>query len=144
MTQETLRSSDEELASTSLRAVRFIGVTVVTASLGQLLIFMFFAGFGWAAVVSNAVAVLIVAVVGFTLSLRFVWIASDARFRTRQITVFFLMSILGLVVSTAMVRLVASRLDHVLAANIGSFLGYGIAWLMRFVVLDRYVFRRGG
>ncbi len=116
-------------------------MTVITAGLGQFLILLFFAGFGWPAVVANAVAVLIVAIVGFILSLKFVWVGSDPSARTMQIGAFFAMSVLGLLVSTATVRFVTERVDHVLAANVGSFLGYGIAWLMRFFVLDRVIFR---
>ena len=108
--------------------------------LGQVLIFLFFAGFGWPALVANAVAVLMVAVVGFTLSVRFVWVDSDPSERTLQVTVFVAMSVLGLLASSAAVQFVSVRIDHVLAANLGSFLGYGVAWLVRFLVLDRFVF----
>lgn len=123
------------------RAVRFLGVTLVTAGLGQSLILLFFAGFEWPALVANAAAVVIVGVVGFYLSLRFVWTNSDESARTLQMGAFMLMTGLGLVISTVTVSLVTERIDHVLAANIGSFLGYGVAWLMRFAVLDRVIFR---
>ena len=123
------------------RAVRFLGVTVVTAGLGQALILLFFGGFDWPPLVANAVAVFLVGVVGFLLSLRFVWTESDETARGMQITVFMVMTLLGLVISSVTVRYVTQRLDHVLAANIGSFIGYGVAWLLRFAVLDRVVFR---
>lgn len=127
-------------SSTRSRAIRFLGITVVTAALGQLLIFTFFAILGWPALLANATAVLIVAVVGFFLSLRFVWVDADPNDRALQISVFLGMSVLGLLVSSAAVHLVTLRIDHVLAANLGSFLGYGIAWLVRFFVLDRVIF----
>ena len=115
-------------------------MTVVTAGLGQALILLFFGGFDWPPLVANAVAVLLVGVVGFVLSLRFVWTDSDESARAMQITVYMAMTLLGLLISSITVRFVTQRLDHVLAANIGSFAGYGLAWLLRFGVLERVVF----
>ena len=123
-----------------VRAVRFLGVTVLTASLGQALIYLFFVGFDWDPLVANGVAVAIVAVVGFFLSLRFVWTGPAAIARNTQALIFVLMSFVGLVISSVTVRIVTNAWDHDLAANVGSFFGYGVAWALRFFVLDRYVF----
>lgn len=120
--------------------MRFLGVTVVTAGLGQTLILLFYGGFDWPPLLANAVAVSLVGVVGFVLSLRFVWTESDETARGMQMTVFMAMTLLGLVISSITVQFVTQRLEHVLAANLGSFAGYGVAWLLRFAVLDRVVF----
>lgn len=140
--QETTISNEASEQGARTRALRFLGVTVLTAALGQILILAFFAGLGWPAVVANAVAVVAVMVVGFALSITFVWVDSNPADRRTQIVAFILLGLVGLVLSTAMVGLVTSRLDHVLAANIGSFAGYGVAWVLRFLVLDRYIFQR--
>lgn len=130
-----------DLRAASQRATRFLGVTVVTAVLGQALIFIFFGLLGWHALVSNGVAVLVVAVVGFFLSLRFVWTEVSTHPRSVQAAAFVGTAVVGLVISTLTVGFVTARVDHVLAANLGSFLGYGMAWVARFVILDRVIFR---
>ena len=84
-----------------------------------------------------------VAVVGFFLSLTYVWTESAAHSRTVQAAAFLVTAIFGLVISTLTVRFVTARVDHVLAANIGSFLGYGVAWVLRFALLDRVIFKVG-
>lgn len=106
-----------------------------------MLILFFFAGLSWPALMANAVAVIFVAIAGFTLSLKYVWTDSDPSARTLQISVFVAMSVLGLVISSITVRMITTQWDHFLSANVGSFLGYGIAWALRFAVLDRFVFR---
>lgn len=123
------------------RALRFVGVTVVTALLGQFLIFTFFVGLRWPALVSNAVAVAVVAAVGFVLSIRFVWTEADEQARTGQAAAFMASSFLGLLISSICVAVVTTATPHPLGANLGSFVGYGIAWGIRFLLLDRVVFR---
>ncbi len=122
------------------RALRFLAVTCVTASLGQMLIFVFFALLGWSGLAANATAVACVAVVGLFLSLRFVWRRPDGKVETNHVVMYFVMTAIGLVLSSITVELVTSRLDSILAANIGSIAGYGLAWGLRFIVLDRLVF----
>lgn len=141
--QEYDVSPARDLRSALSRAARFLGVTVITAGLGQVLIFVFFAVLGWQAVIANGVAVVAVAVVGFFLSLTYVWTESAAHSRTVQAAAFLVTAIFGLVISTLTVRFVTARVDHVLAANIGSFLGYGVAWVLRFALLDRVIFKVG-
>lgn len=123
------------------RATRFLGTTVVTASLGQVLILVFYRGFGWPALFANAVAVIVVAIVGFLLSIRFVWTDSRDDSRRSQMAAYLVISLIGLVISTLTVKFVTERVDQWFAANAGSFLGYGLAWMLRFLVLDRFVFR---
>ena len=131
---------ESEMHAAPIRAARFLGVTVVTASLGQLLIFVFFGVLGWEPIVANGVAALIVAVVGFQLSLRFVWTGPTTTARNTQVMAFVLMNVVGLAISTLTVRGITSSWDDELAANAGSLVGYGIVWALRFVVLDRLVF----
>lgn len=130
------------LDSTSVagRASRFAAVTVITATLGQVLIFLFFGILGWNPILSNVIAVLIVAIVGFVISTRFVWTDASPENRRSQIAAFVGSALLGLVVSTLAIQFVTSRVDHALAANIGSAAGYGLVWILRFGVLERYVF----
>ena len=124
------------------RASRFLAVTLVTAMLGQVLLFFLFGVLGWNPIIANVVAVVIVAIVGFILSTRYVWTGESSHSRRSQIGAFVGSALLGLLISTLSIHLVTERLDHALAANIGSAAGYGFVWILRFGLLETYVFRR--
>ena len=128
-------------ATVSGRASRFVAVTLVTATLGQVLLFIFFGVLAWNPIIANVVAVVIVAIVGFVLSIRYVWTEGSSHSRRSQIGAFVGSALLGLAISTLSIQFVTARLDHALAANIGSGAGYGFVWILRFGVLERFVFR---
>lgn len=123
------------------RASRFVAVTLVTATLGQVLLFVFFGLLGWNPIIANVVAVVIVAIAGFVLSIRYIWTEESSHSRRSQIGAFVGSALLGLAISTLSIQFVTARLDHALAANIGSAAGYGFVWILRFGVLETYVFR---
>jgi len=75
------------------------------------------------------------------MSVRFVWPKSEAASRRMQIVVFVLLSVLGLIVSTVLASLLSRASDHALAPNIGSTAGFGLVWVIRFLILDKTVFR---
>ncbi len=129
-------------ATVSGRASRFVAVTLVTATLGQILLFLFFGVLGWNPIIANVFAVVAVAIVGYVLSIRYVWTGQSSHSRKSQISAFVGSALLGLLISTLSVQLVTARLDHAFAANIGSAAGYGLVWILRFGVLETYVFRR--
>ncbi len=131
-------------APTALRVQRYVSISVVTALVGQFAIFVFHWGIGLSAVLSNAMAALVVAVVGFVLSTRFVWSSDPVRRYRVEVPAFFAMSLLGLVVSSVLVALVASWTDWRVAVNAASAASYGLVWVARFLVLDRVVFARKG
>lgn len=133
------RAFDSETVSG--RAYRFVAVTLVTATLGQLLLFLFFGVLGWNPIIANVIAVVIVAIVGFILSIRYVWTEESSHSRKSQISAFVGSALLGLAISTLSIQFVTARLDHALAANIGSAAGYGVVWILRFGILETYVFR---
>ncbi len=123
-----------------VRAVRFFLSTGAAAVVGQLVLFVLFELAGWHAIPANAVAVGIGTALAFVLSVRYVW-STAASSRRSQMIVFASLSILGLVVSTVLAGITSRVWDHALAANVGSTAGFGLVWIVRFLILDQTVFR---
>lgn len=122
------------------RILRFASVSAVTAPLGQLCIFLLYNTAELNGVLANGIAVLIVSVVGYVLSINFVWPSDPTRRLRYEVPMFWMVSATGFVVSTAIVAVAVAISDHPLTVNIASAASYGVVWTARFVVLDRHVF----
>lgn len=121
------------------RATRFLATSGISALTGQALLFAFFNGLDLSAIVANIIAFSIGALVGFKLAVRFVWVSEgDNR---SEFLPFITLSALGLVLSTLLAHVVSEAWAHALAANVGSVTGFGVVWVLRFVVLDTVIFR---
>lgn len=127
----------------SVRVQRFGLVSLGTASLGQATILLLHAGWGVGAVLANALAAGLVSVVGYLLCTRFVWSSDRARRYTVELPGFVFSSLLGLGLSTVTVAAATHVSSHPLLPNIASAVGFGLAWVVRFAVLDVLVFVRG-
>lgn len=126
------------LPDVAIRATRFLGVTVVTAPIGQVLIFLFFAVLGIPGVAANAFALLLITGANLWLSAKFIWALEDAETMHRYVVVFVLMSLVSLLMSSIGVAIAVNTSSSSFAANIGSLAGYGVGFVLRFLVLDRY------
>ena len=123
------------------RAARFASITVITATLGQTLIFVLYNSLGLPGVLANGLAVVAVTAVGYLLCTRYVWSSDPVRRARFELPVFWSLYVLGFVVSTIAVALATTYSDHPLVVNVASAVSYLVVWAFRFLVLDRYVFR---
>jgi hypothetical protein len=76
-----------------------------------------------------------------------VWAQNGERSVLRQAVPYFILSLVGLVVSTIAVHIAwdatshSSRLVHTSAAELAYLAAYGSFWLVQFVLCDRVLFR---
>lgn len=120
--------------------VRYAAVSAVGVVITQALLLLAFGGFGWSAVTSNLFAVSVASVPVFVLNRAWVWGKTDRVSHLRETLPFWVMTLLGLGVSTVCVAVAASVNDAwyiVSAANIG---GFGLVWIAKFVVLEKVLF----
>jgi putative flippase GtrA len=133
-------------SSTVRRFIRYGSVSAISTgtSLAVLGLLVFV---GWPATVSNVLATAVGTVPSFELNRRWVWVQGEQRSWVHQVLPYCLLSLAGLVVSTAAVHVAAdathasSRLVHtgaVEGANLGA---YGALWLIQFALCDRVLFR---
>lgn len=95
---------------------------------------------GW----SNVVAVSCACVPSYTLSRKWIWRSDGPVAVWREAVPFWMLTLLGLAVSTVVVHWLAVSWDNPLAANVGNIGTFGGLWVVRFLILDRLLFRRLG
>jgi putative flippase GtrA len=122
------------------RLVRYGAVSVLTVPMGQILILLFTYGLDLNGVQANVLAVTIVAVPAFFLYRRWVWSADGVISFWGEVMPFWAMAFLGLVVSTAVVAWAVQQWDSKLVVNVANIVGYGLVWVVKFLVLDRFMF----
>jgi putative flippase GtrA len=122
------------------RIVRFGMVSVVGVALTQALLVLFHGIMNTDATVSNVLAVVLSSVPVFFLNKRWVWGRGGPAQLRREIIPFWVLTLLGLLLSTVLVAVVDRWSDHtwpVMLANIG---GFGVVWVVKFFFLDAKVF----
>lgn len=132
----------------SKRFLRYSGVSVVNVLVGQSLLIVAFGIFGWTAVLANAFSATIAAGPAYIMNRYWVWQKHGRSHLFGEVIPFWALALAGLGVSTATVSLTANLAHHVttdralqtvtIAAAV--LLAYAVVWVIRFIVLDRYVF----
>jgi len=127
--------------------VKYASVSAVSTATSLSILALLVGVLGWPAVASNVVATAIGTVPSFELNRRWVWSQRRGRRRAAQVVPFCLLSLSGLLVSSAAVHLAAEltagdgrpwRTAVVEAASIAS---YGALWLVQFFLCDKVLFR---
>lgn len=123
------------------RVLRYAGVSVVGVTSGQLLLFVLFEVAGLRAVVANTLAVAISTIPSYLLNRAWVWGKSGTHSVTAEILPFWGMALLGLILSNILVHIAEQRWDSWLLVNGANLLAFGSIWIVKYVVLDRVLFR---
>jgi putative flippase GtrA len=128
------------------RFVRYGSVSAVSTITALAILGTLVGAFGYPAIWSNVVATGIATIPSFELNRRWVW-AHNHRSILRQAVPYFVLSFIGLLVSTYAVHLASnatihsSRLVHTSAAELANVAAYGSLWLVQFFLCDRILFR---
>ncbi len=116
-------------------AGRFVAVSAINVVNHQAVLWLTNSVLGWSAVPANVTAASLAAIPAFVLSRQWVWKAQgDVR---RQVLPFWVISVAGLVVSTACAAGAEAAFGAGLAVNAASFIGYFLVWIAKFFLLDR-------
>jgi putative flippase GtrA len=129
------------------RFVRYGSVSAISTVISLVTLGILVGALGAPAVLSNVIATAVATGPSFELNRRWVWAHTGQRSIRRQAVPYFLLSFLGLIVSTLAVHLAAdatahsTRLVHTAAVEIATILSYGVLWLVQFFLCDRLLFR---
>ena len=116
--------------------------SVVGVTIGQSMIFLFASVLDWSWGLANIAAVAIGTGPTYLLSRRWVWRKDGKSSLYAEVVPFWVMSFLGLLLSTLVVVLLERRYpDEKLLANVGNMIGFGVLWIAKFFVLDRILFK---
>jgi putative flippase GtrA len=132
------------------RLTRYSSVSVISTTVSVVVIVVATNVFALAAVVANIIATSIATVPSYHLNRRWTWARRDASNLWREVLPFWLFAFAGLALSTVTVALAASWTAHahlapelrtgaVLVGHLG---GFGLLWILQFVLLDRVLFAR--
>jgi putative flippase GtrA len=126
-----------------------MGVSVITTVISFTTLAAATLGLGLAAWFANVLATAVATVPSYHLNRRWTWGKRDASDVWREIMPFWVMSFLGLVLSTVAVALadswmngmrVSSPAVHTVLLLTAQLSGWGLLWIAQFVVLDRVLF----
>jgi len=124
------------------KLLKYSMTSVVGVTVGQSMIFLFASvleiGWGWA----NLYAVTIGTIPTFCMSRWWVWQKTGKSNLYTEVLPFWMMTLLGLLLSTIAVLVLENRYpDNKLLANVGNLIGFGVLWVAKFFVLDRVLFK---
>lgn len=122
------------------KILRFAAVSVVTVPLGIFLLWLFIDVVDMQPFVANIVAVTLSTIPNYILNRYWVWNKLGANSVTREIAPFWAMAFLGLALSTALVAIASRYTDITLVFLALNFCAFGILWVFKFFVLEKYLF----
>lgn len=130
------------------RFARYVVATLAAVAAGQGLLAVGYDLLRWPAVLANLVAAIIVTGPAFVLNRSWVWKLNGRANLLRETAPFWLLALIGLAASTGGVALaqhvatahLRARDLQTMAVVLGSLVSYGVVWIARYLILDRYVF----
>ncbi|MEP6660542.1 MAG: GtrA family protein [Acidimicrobiales bacterium] len=119
---------------------KFVAVSLIGTVISQSLIVLFKGHWDWNGGVANLVAVCISAVPSYYLNRAWVWGKRGSSSMAREVLPFWIMTLAGLALSTFLAYVADRIWDATIAVNIANLAGFGVLWVLKFLVLDQYVF----
>ena len=124
------------------KVLRYSAVSFIAVPVTQIILLVFQYGFDWNGLEANTMAVAITVVPVYVLNRYWVWGKRDKNNFVTEILPFWGMTLLGLLVSTLCVAYADSHFESPLMVNVANAFGFGLVWLLKFLVLDRMMFGR--
>jgi putative flippase GtrA len=134
-----------------VRFCRYGMVSIATVTLNQILLLSMAAAFAHLSLVVVAViATSLVTVPSFELHRRWVWKKTGRSYFIKEVLPYVTLAFIGLLLSTGCVALsvalshsmVHDRVAHALVGDAAYLSGYVVLWVVRFFILEKYVFVR--
>lgn len=120
---------------------RYLVTSAINVINHQLLLQLALRWWGWSGGVANAFAAMIAVIPAYLLSRYWVWEVSGPHSVKREVGPFWVIAILGLVLSTASAEAADRLFGSDLLISVGSLAGYFVVWVLKFAVLS-FLFRQ--
>ncbi len=118
------------------KGVRYLLVTVVNVTVGQSLLALASAGFGWAYVQSTLFSVFLSAGPAYLLSRQWVWQKTGQSHFLKEVLPFWSLAFLGLLVSVVFASIAAHYSGSTLVLMATNFTAFGMVWVAKFFILE--------
>ena len=129
-------------AEHGLKALRYCGVSVVNVSVGVSVLAICHGLLGWPAVGANLAAWMVSTVPAYLLSRAWVWRRSGPHRLAGEVLTFWVMALIGLLLSSAAVWAVEEFTSETVFVVAGNLTAYGTVWVAKYVFLDRVMWPR--
>ena len=124
------------------RLVKYSAVSAVSFPATQVVLLIGTHVFEWSGVVSNMVAVSLIAIPAYLLNRYWVWGKKDKNKLKTEILPFWGVTLLGLLLSTGAAWYADRTFDASYAVNIANTVGFGLVWVFKYFLLDSWMFGR--
>lgn len=122
------------------KLLRYAAVSVITVPLGLMLLWLFLEVAEWQPLVANITAVVIATVPNYLLNRYWVWNKRGKNSVTRELAPYWIMALLGALLSTLLIWIADQFTDATLVFLAANFVAFGIVWVLKFFVLEKYLF----
>ena len=127
-------------ARVGAKHIRYAMVSAVAVPISQVVLVVAHSGLGWAGWQANILAVSVGCVPSYVLNRYWVWNKRSANRFWSEVAPFWGMAVLGLVFSTLLVHLADQWWQSTVAVSGANLVAFGSLWVVKFLVLDRYLF----
>ncbi|HYF11882.1 MAG TPA: GtrA family protein [Actinomycetota bacterium] len=132
------------------KQLRYLVASAASLTVAQAVLVLTFGIAGWTAVTANVASFVVATAFAYVIQRRWTWRRTDRSDVWREVVPFWAMAGIGLAASTIAVRAaaafaeehVASRLVQTLAVVAASTATYGVLWVAKFLILERFLFGR--
>lgn len=140
---ELIRKPPRELVVelTRLKFVRYSTASAVAVVVSQVALVIFNAGLGWSGVRANLMSVVIASIPNYLINRHWTWQQTGPNRLWTEIVPFWVMALLGTILSTLAVDYADGRWGTPLAVGIAQLSGFGVLWVARFVILDKVMWQ---
>jgi putative flippase GtrA len=133
---DSLHRAAAAAASKRPVAGKYLAVSILNVVNHQILLNLANSGWGWSGGTSNLFAAVSAAIPAYLLSRRWVWEIRGAHSFRSELLPFWVIALVGLALSTSLAELADRAIGSGLAVAMASLAGYGVVWVVKFLVLD--------
>ncbi len=125
------------LAGRGKLAGRYLAVSIINIFNSQALLFLANSVWGWPGGWANVFAASLASIPAYVLSRAWVWEKRGAHSMRREVLPFWIITLIGLVLSSVAAALADRQFGAGLLVNVASLVAYFIVWVAKFLILDR-------
>ena len=123
------------------KKLRYIYVSLFTAPIGQVLLFLFYEVGKLNPLLSNVLAVTISTTPNYLLNRFWVWRKRSVTNIRNEILPYWMLAFSGLGISTILVYFADSIWETWIAINLANAIGYTLLWGAKYFILEKYLFK---
>jgi putative flippase GtrA len=121
---------------------RFLIVSAFNVVFGQSLLVLNHSWLGWSFAASNSAAVAVSAGPAYVLARYWVWEKRSKNHLIKEVLPFWGLAFFGLIVSTFAAGIANRYTDAQIVLNFVNLASFGLIWVFKFSILDRFMFGR--